>query len=51
MKDHNVAFDIGQVFNSFLRNRLAAYESGHRTWSGTAGVITCNYMLAVLPTA
>jgi len=51
MKDHNVAFDSGQVFNNILRNRLAAYESGYRTWSGTTGVITCNYMLAVLPTA
>jgi len=41
MKDHNVVFDSGQVTNSILRNRLAAYESGYRTWSGKTGVITC----------
>jgi len=34
MKDHNVAFDSGQVFSSILRNRLASYESVHSTRSG-----------------
>jgi hypothetical protein len=41
MKDHNVAFGSGQVFNRILRNRVAAYESGHSTGSGTSGVIKC----------
>jgi len=41
MKDHNVAFGSGQVFNSILPNRVAAYGTGHSTGSGTLGVIKC----------
>ena len=46
MKDRNVPFDSGQVFNSIFRNRLATYESGHSTCSGTSGVIKCEELHA-----
>jgi len=46
MNDHNVEFDSRQVFNSILRNRLAAYESVHNTWSWKKGVMKCEELHA-----